>query len=115
MRISETDEFKKDFKKLKKKYASLESDFEIFKEVIIENPTGKGASLTCDCITMASEKNTSFFKARMICRSVRGAKLRVVYMYDNETIELLFIELYFKGNKKNNDMSRIEAIKKELE
>jgi hypothetical protein len=35
-------------------------------------------------------------------------------MYDGEKLALLFIEMYFKGDKENNDKSRIDAIVKSI-
>jgi len=106
----QTDSFQKDFKKLSKKYQTLKDDFEYFAEVIADNPTGEGAGLRSDCITRVPEKNVAFYKARMMCRTVRGSSFRVIYMHDTKNVTLLFIEIYFKGTKENNDMERINEI-----
>ena len=114
MHIRHTEELDKDLKKLCKKYPSILSDFEILKQVVIDNPTGKGASKHWNEISGISNKpeHISFYKVRMMCRSLRSSDLRVIYMYDGENLELLFIETYYKGSQENNDKNRIDAIVK---
>lgn len=107
MRISETEAFKKDFKKLKKKYLTLEDDFQILKKAVGVEPRGDGTK-HWNCLTKIGDKDISFFKVRMMCRSVRGSDFRVIYMYNGDSVELLFIEIYFKGDKKNEDRERIK-------
>ena len=109
MNISQTDEFKKDFKRLSKKYPTLEKDFEILTSAIRAEPKGDGTK-HWNLIKSIDEKH--ILKVRMMCRSVRRADFRVIYMFDGENFELLFIEMYFKGDKENNDKSRIDAIVK---
>lgn len=48
----------------------------------------------------------------MMCRAVRGSSFRVIYMYDGEEIEILFIEIYSKNKKENEDKRRIDNIVK---
>jgi mRNA-degrading endonuclease RelE of RelBE toxin-antitoxin system len=111
MDISYTDEFNKDFKRLSKKYKTLEKDLEILVRAVCTEPKGDGTK-HWNIITIDQERY--FLKVRMMCRSVRGADFRVVYMYDGEKLALLFIEMYFKGDKENNDKSRIDAIVKSI-
>lgn len=42
MNIIEGDEFKKEFKRLAKKYRTLENDFDLAKRVILDKPEGDG-------------------------------------------------------------------------
>jgi mRNA-degrading endonuclease RelE of RelBE toxin-antitoxin system len=111
MNISQTDEFKKDFKYLSKKYRTLEKDFEILIRAIDAEPKGDG---TKHWNLLINIKEIYFFKVRMMCRSVRGADFRVIYMYDGKKLELLFIEIYYKGDKVNNDKNRIDKILKNI-
>ncbi len=116
MYVLHIEKFNKDLKKLHKKYPSILNDFEILKQVIIDNPTGKDASKHWNEISGISDKseNVSFYKVRMVCRSVQGSDFRVVYMYEHGKIELLFIEMYFKGNKAKEDRKRIQEIIEDL-
>lgn len=117
MHISHTDEFEKDLKKLQKKYQSITQDFEILKTVIIGNPTGEDASKHWNEISGISGKdqNIKFFKVRMMCRSLRGSDFRVIYLYNGDSIELLFIEVYFKGSKTIEDRTRLQDIVKSMQ
>jgi mRNA-degrading endonuclease RelE of RelBE toxin-antitoxin system len=107
MNISHTEKFNKDLKHLSKKYKTLEKDFEILIQAICVEPKGDGAK-HWNLITSVGDRY--FFKIRMMCRSVRGADFRVIYMFDGKNIELLFIEMYYKGEKENNDQTRIDDI-----
>lgn len=108
MKISETDEFKKDFKKLKKKYKTLDADFEVLKKAIKAEPLGDGTKHWTP-ITRIDELEITFLKVRMSCRALNiGKDFRVIYMYDGGKVEILFIEMYFKGDKENEDHERIK-------
>lgn len=114
MDIRETDEFRKDFKKLKKKYRTLDEDFETLKKAIRAEPLGDGTK-HWNPITRIEEQEITFLKVRMSCRALNiGSDFRIIYMYDGSRIELLFIEVYFKGSKENHDRERIERIIKEI-
>lgn len=99
--------FQKEFEKLKKKYRSLEEDFEILKKVILTVPFGNG---TKHWNTLKKDDEKCIMKIRMMCRSLKGADFRVIYYYDREVLELEFIEISFKGNKENEDRERVERI-----
>jgi mRNA-degrading endonuclease RelE of RelBE toxin-antitoxin system len=106
MDFAESDEFKKEFKKLSRKYPTLSDDLEVVKKAIQANPAGNGTKhwnmLRHDGETMYA------MKMRMMCRAVKGSQFRLIYMYDGNKVEVLFIEMYFKGNKEREDQKRIE-------
>jgi len=107
--FQETIEFKKDFKKLFKKYKTLKKDFDDLKNKYLNLfPQGNGTKHW-----NSLHKNESFeiYKVRMHCDSTKGKFFRVIYAYHKKTntIELIeFIEIYFKGNKANEDKGRIK-------
>ena len=70
-------EFRRELKKLSRKYAILNDDLEIFKEVLSSSPTGFGKGFT----VIHSTEVIKIVKARMACRSLRGKSLRVIYAY----------------------------------
>lgn len=105
MNIESTDEFKKDFKKLSKKYRTLPDDLKILTTVISSSPEGNGTK-HWNLITKSGEN--SVYKVRLASRSVGGDKFRVIYKYNKEQVVLLFIELYFKGDKVNENKARID-------
>ena len=102
-------EFEKDFKKLSKKFKTLDGDLIEFKKVLSESPLGIGKHF--NVIT-----KTGFIyiiKARFFCKSLKKKDLRIIYGYieKHQIIEMIgieFIEIYFKGNKENENMERIK-------
>lgn len=113
MEFVESDDFKREFKKLKKKYPTLEDDLEVVKKAIKATPTGNGTKHWN--ILKTDNSHCYILKMRMMCRAVRGSQFRIVYCYNEKNIEILFIELYFKSNKVNEDRQRIDDVIKELE
>lgn len=109
MNFKSTIGFQKDFKRLSKKFRSLESDLIEFKKVLNEAPLGIGKHFNIitktDCLYI--------IKARFFCQSLKKKNLRIIYAYiaKHQIIEMVdvdFIELYFKGEKENEDRERIE-------
>ena len=47
-------------------------------------------------------------KARLACAALRNRSLRLIYAYHNEVLEFVYIELYSKGDKANEDRERID-------
>jgi len=102
-------EFKKEFKRLKK-YKTLDDDLEKFKEILITVPMGIGKNFTI----IHSSPTLKIVKARLACRTLRDRSLRIIYSYVEQTQRIDFIEIYFKGEKENEDSERIkEYLKKQ--
>ena len=110
MQFIESDEFKKEFAKLSKKYRTLPEDFERLLKLIKTYPSG-GESRHAPVLKREDEK--VIVKRRMFCRATIGSNFRVIYFYDGEKVEILFIEIYFKGKKENENRERIEKLWKE--
>jgi len=106
-------EFEKDLRKLLKKFKTIEGDLEIFteKELVLYHKLSidnKGIFH----IPGLPVKDIKIYKAKKFaCRSLKGkgvqSGIRVIYTYfeDRDTIEL--IEIYYKGDKENEDRERI--------
>jgi RecB family endonuclease NucS len=103
-------EFESELKRLSKKYPSLESDIQNIKQVLLNAPTGIGKNFTI----IKTSENTKIIKARILCRSLRARTIRVIYAYQADRIEFMYIEVYFKGDKENEDRGRIEEYLKSL-
>jgi len=99
-------EFKKELKRLSKKYPSLVRDIEDIKPVLLFSPTGIGKNFTIINIT----KCTKVVKVRIQCESLRSRAIRLIYACHEDKIEFIFIELYFKGEKENENRERIRRI-----
>ena len=105
MHFKELLEFKKEFKQLFKKHRTLNEDVEKFKKILIMAPTGIGKNF----IILHSSQNIKIVKAHLACRALKNNHLlRVIYSYLKEEKRIEFIELYFKGNKENEDRERIK-------
>lgn len=110
IKISVGKQFKKEFLKLQKKYRTLTHDFEFLKNVILDTPSGDG---TKHWVVLKQDGEKYIVKIRMMCRAVKGSSFRVIYYYDGEKIELIFLETYFKGNKTTENRKRIEEFWKQ--
>lgn len=109
MNFKATQEFQKDFKKLSKKFKSLDSDLTEFEKVLSEAPLGIGKHF--NVITKAG--CCYVVKARFFCKSLKKKDLRIIYVYTEnyqvkEIAEIEFLEVYFKGEKENEDREKIK-------
>jgi len=116
---SAIDSFQKDLKHLLKKYQTLEEDLETVKRNAIE------------LYHLKRINNQSIFPIQGFCTETiqickikkfackalkgRGSKsgIRVIYAFHCQSCKVEFIEIYFKGDKENEDRNRIkEYLKK---
>lgn len=106
MEFRYSEEFAKELKKLKKKYRTLEADLAVLKKAINVTPTGND---TKHWNILHQNDALYIVKVRLMCRALKGASMRVIYVYNGNYTEILFIELYFKGDKDTEDWSRIKT------
>lgn len=111
---NETISFQKDLKQLLKKFQTLEDDLETAKRNAIE------------LYHLKRVNNQSVFPIQGFCTETiqvckikkfackalkgRGSKsgIRVIYAFHCKNYKVDFIEIYFKGEKENEDRERIE-------
>lgn len=115
MNFKKAPEFEKDFKKLSKKFRSLENDLIEFKKVLSVSPLGIGKHFNI----ITKTDSIYIVKARFFCKSLKKKSLRAIYAYveDHQILEMIgieFIEIYFKGNKENEDKERIKKYLKQI-
>jgi mRNA-degrading endonuclease RelE of RelBE toxin-antitoxin system len=102
-------EFDKDLKRLLKKYRSIHSDVDVVKKVLHIRPDEKPPfSFRINDLGVS----TCVIKIRKIaCDSLKGkgvnSGLRLIYAYFAEEQMIIFIELYHKSDKQNEDRQRI--------
>lgn len=102
-------EFSKDLKKLLKRYRSLSEDLETIKQVLSVSPDERPPfSVRLNQLGIES----CIIKIRKIaCKSLKGkgvnSGLRLVYAYFEGDATIVFIELYHKSDKANEDRDRI--------
>lgn len=114
MIFKETEEFKKDFKKLSKKYQSLPEDLEEFKTFVRKNPT----RINIHSAVLHVYKSAKIMKARFRCKYLKRSSLRIIYAYHEKTNEIEFIEfieLYHKNNQTRENQERIDSYLKDFE
>ncbi len=97
-------EFEKEFKKLSKKYSSLGRDIEDIKAVLSQSPTGIGKNFTIIKIV----NDVKIVKVRIHCESLRARTIRLIYAYHADRVTFMYIQLYAKGDKENEDKARID-------
>ena len=103
MNFDELPEFQKECKRLARKYRSLTEDLKEFRIVVSVIPLGNNKHFT------VIEQNDILYivKARLFCRYLKGSSLRVIYSYSEQAQRIDFIEIYYKGDKENEDRTRI--------
>ena len=104
MSFNELPEFSKEFKRFSKKYKSLESDLKEFKNIIDVEPMGNSKHFN----VITKNEQYAIIKARLFCRYLKGSSLRIIYAFYCESYKVDFIELYFKGEKENENRERIK-------
>ena len=109
MNFDEIIEFRKDEKKLAKKYRSLPEDLEEVRKILSIRPDAKPPySYRIEGLKIKS----CMIKVRKIsCRSLknRGVQsgLRLIYAYFKEESRIVFVEIYHKSDKPLEDRARI--------
>jgi len=109
MTFYELTEFKKDLKNLLKKYRSLHDDLDVVKRVLEVIPDERPPfSFRIDNLGL----ETCIIKVNKIaCKALKGrgvnSGLRLVYAHFPEERKIIFIELYHKNDKENEDKKRI--------
>jgi hypothetical protein len=115
----ETDEFKKDFKKLAKRFPTLTEDIETAKKNAIElyhlHTIDNQSVFQINDIKTAE---IEFYKLKKFaCKSLKGkgvhSGIRMIYAYHPNGMIVELIEIYYKGNKENEDRERLKNFLKE--
>jgi mRNA-degrading endonuclease RelE of RelBE toxin-antitoxin system len=107
--FEELPEYSKDFKRLLKKYRTLIFDMEDVRKDLNDEPDASPPfsfrieGLRISSIIIKIKKITSdCFKGRG-----RNSGFRLIYAYLEENQKIVFIELYHKNEKENEDRKRI--------
>jgi len=103
MNFNELPKFQKEFKRLRRKYKSLSEDLQEFCNVVSVVPLGNSKHFN----VITQTELLYIIKARFFCRYLKGTSLRIIYSYFEQEQRIEFIELYFKGDKENEDRERI--------
>ena len=108
--FEEQSEFSKEIKQLAKKYRSLPDDLVEFKKVLEVRPLGAGKHFN----VITRTEIVIIIKARLFCKYLKGSSLRVVYVFFPAEDKVELMEIYFKGDKENEDRERIKEYLKSV-
>lgn len=104
-------EFESEFKRLKKKYRTLDDDLDVLKEVLTKYPEGYSPH-TIRVPTTGVE--TPIFKVKHFrCRAIKGkgsrSGIRIIYAFLPEEQKIIFCEIYSHSeSRKDYDRKRIQ-------
>ena len=113
-KVARLPEFEKDLKKLSMRFKTLEDDLMIFIDtqlnLIHKLGIDNGGIVQIPGLHIEDAK---FYKAKKFaCRSLKGlgsqSGIRVTYTYFEEEDCIELIEIYYKGDKENEDRERIK-------
>lgn len=111
-------EFEREFKKLHKKFRTLGEDLQVFieKQLNLLHILGQD-NRGCIRISDLGISYPHIYKARKFaCKSLKGkgavSGIRIIYAYYPQENVIEFIEIYYKGDKENEDRNRILQIYK---
>ena len=106
-------EFDKDFNRLQKKFRTLEEDLQVFieRQLKLFHKLGQD-NRGCVRISDLDIPYPHIYKARKFaCKSLKGkgvaSGIRVIYAHYPQEDVIEFIEIYYKGNKGNENRDRI--------
>jgi mRNA-degrading endonuclease RelE of RelBE toxin-antitoxin system len=111
--VTRLPEFERDFKRLLKKFRTLEEDLATFVDTQLvlyhKRTIDNGGVFRIDDL---GRTVVPIFKAKKFaCRSLKGkgvrSGIRVIYAYDEDRDRVKLVEIYFKSDKEIEDRERI--------
>ena len=111
MAYEELPEFSRELKRLRKKYRTLNDDLDGLKRVLASLKMKNGGK-HWNCLHRG--ETCSVYKIRLACRYLRATTMRVIYAQHTEPARIVFIELYYKGEKENENAERIKQYLSDL-
>lgn len=111
----ETPEFARDVKRLIKRFRSLREDLEVAKRAAIElfhaNPRIDNNSIE-EIHGYRTAVTRSCKIKKFACRALKGrgimSGIRIIYAFYVEERRVVFVEMYFKGDKEIEDKQRLK-------
>ncbi len=114
--IKKLPEFEKEFKKLLKKFQSLDEDLDVFidKQLVLTHKLGVDNGGVVRIAGLGIEEPKVYKAKKFACKSLKGkgaqSGIRVIYSYLSTGDVVEFIEIYYKGDKENEDRARIVGL-----
>lgn len=116
MKITKTEEFEKDEKKLTKKYKTLPDDIKGFKKSFLvpyfKNKDDANPNIMVKISGACGEIFASYKVRRFACKSLKGkgnrSGIRIILIHIKAPEEVLLVEIYLKSDKANEDKARLK-------
>jgi hypothetical protein len=114
--IKKLPEFEKEFKKLLKKFQSLDEDLDVFidKQLVLTHKLGVDNGGVVRIAGLGIEEPKVYKAKKFACKSLKGkgaqSGIRIIYSYSSTRDVVEFIEIYYKGDKENEDRARIVGL-----
>jgi len=114
--IIELPEFKKDLKKLLKRFPTLKEDLQTFisTQLVLFHKMGKDNNGIFRLTDLGFDNPPVFKAKKFACRALKGkgvmSGIRVIYAYYPNTDKIVLIEIYFKVMKENADFLRVQKM-----
>jgi len=111
--IRKLTEFENDFKKLAKRFKTLDDDIETFinRQLKLTHKLGIDNKGVVHVSGLGIEIPKIYKAIKFACKALKGrggmSGIRIIYAYYEKEDVIEFIEIYFKGDKANEDKKRI--------
>jgi hypothetical protein len=111
--ITRLPEFERDMKRLRKRFRSLEDDLDNFikTELKLFHKLGIDNKGVVQIAGLGFQSPKVYKGRKFACRALKGkgahSGIRVIYAYFEEMDRIELIEIYYKGDKENEDRERI--------
>lgn len=113
-KVEQLDKFKKDLKKLLKRFPSLEEDLDslVKAQLIAYHKLNVDNHGIFPIENLAIQTPKIFKVKKFACKSLKGkgvhSGIRITYAHFPEEDRIEFIEIYYKGDQENEDRERIK-------
>ncbi|MFA5811957.1 MAG: hypothetical protein WC956_06475 [bacterium] len=114
LEYGETPEFSHLMKRLTRRFRSLPEDLETVKKAAIELLHVQGIdNKSCYKLQGHENQRCEFYKVKKFaCKALKGkgiqSGIRLIYAYHRDQGLIVFIEIYYKGDQKNESLTLIE-------
>ena len=111
--ITRLPEFERDMKRLLKRFRSLEDDLDNFIKIELKlfHKLGIDNKGVVQMAGLGMRAPRIYKGRKFACRSLKGkgaqTGIRVIYAYFEESNTIELVEIYYKGDKENEDRERI--------
>ena len=111
--IKKLPEFEKEFKKLLKRFQSLDEDLDVFidKQLVLTHKLGVDNGGVVRIAGLGIEEPKVYKAKKFACKSLKGkgaqSGIRIICSYSSIRDVVEFIEIYYKVDKENEDRARI--------